>query len=87
MKAATILVIEDEPTILTGLTDLLEREGEAINRFDFLDEIWGMSYEGTTRTLDQHIVQLRKKIEDKPAQPRHILTVHGVGYRFIGTPD
>ncbi len=62
----------------------LAREGEVIDRFTFLDEIWGIGYEGTTRTLDQHIAQLRKKIEEKPSRPRHILTVHGVGYRFNG---
>lgn len=61
---------------------MLDREGEVIHRFDFLDEIWGINYEGTTRTLDQHIAQLRKKIEDKPEKPTHIITVHGVGYRF-----
>ena len=47
-----------------------------------LDELWGVRYEGTTRTLDQHVAGLRKKVEDDPAQPRHITTVHGVGYRF-----
>jgi len=90
--------VEIDPRTLTGrrgkktfpvtlreielLRFMVEREGEAIHRFDFLDDIWGMSYEGTTRTLDQHIAQLRKKIEDKPENPRHIVTVHGVGYRF-----
>ncbi|MGA2764915.1 MAG: response regulator transcription factor [Spirochaetia bacterium] len=58
------------------------REGEALDRFTILDEVWGVKYEGTTRTLDQHIAGLRKKIEEDPAHPRHILTVHGVGYRF-----
>jgi DNA-binding response OmpR family regulator len=58
------------------------REGEALDRFTILDEVWGVKYEGTTRTLDQHIACLRKKIEVDPAHPRHITTVHGVGYRF-----
>jgi DNA-binding response OmpR family regulator len=58
------------------------REGEALDRSLILDELWGVKYEGTTRTLDQHIAGLRKKIEEDPANPRHILTVHGVGYRF-----
>ncbi len=61
---------------------LVERDGEVASRFDLLDAVWGVKYEGTTRTLDQHIVKLRRKIEDNPAEPRHILTVHGVGYRF-----
>jgi len=61
---------------------LFERDGEVVSRFDLLDAVWGIKYEGTTRTLDQHIAKLRRKIEDDPADPRHILTVHGVGYRF-----
>jgi DNA-binding response OmpR family regulator len=59
-----------------------EREGEALERGEILDLIWGVRYEGTTRTLDQHIAGLRKKIEDDPSRPRFITTVHGVGYRF-----
>jgi DNA-binding response OmpR family regulator len=61
---------------------LLDRDGEVVERFTLLDEIWGIRYEGTTRTLDQHIAKLRRKIEDDPAAPRFIQTVHGVGYRF-----
>lgn len=61
----------------------LRHEGEVVERFDVLEAVWGMRYEGTTRTLDQHIAKLRQKIEDDPAEPRHILTVHGAGYRFI----
>ncbi len=60
----------------------VSREGEALDRSTILDLIWGVKYEGTTRTLDQHIAGLRKKIEDDPASPRFITTVHGVGYRF-----
>jgi DNA-binding response OmpR family regulator len=56
---------------------------EAVHtREDLLERFWGMSYGGTTRTLDQHIAKLRQKIEEDPANPRHILTVHGAGYRF-----
>ena len=61
---------------------LIQHDGEVVERFTLLDEIWGIRYEGTTRTLDQHIAKLRQKIEDDPSNPRHILTVHGVGYRF-----
>ena len=57
-------------------------EGEALDRSFILEQVWGIRYEGTTRTLDQHVAGLRKKIEDDPASPRHITTVHGVGYRF-----
>ncbi len=62
------------------------REGEALDRTTLLDEVWGVRYEGTTRTLDQHVALLRKKIEDDPAHPRHITTVHGTGYRFTAEP-
>ena len=57
--------------------------GEAVERFTLLDEIWGVRYEGTTRTLDQHIAKLRQKIEEDPAEPRVIRMVYGVGYRFL----
>jgi DNA-binding response OmpR family regulator len=60
----------------------LEHEGEALDRSLILDEVWGLKYEGTTRTLDQYVARLRRKIEKNPRDPRHILTVHGVGYRF-----
>jgi DNA-binding response OmpR family regulator len=60
------------------------RPGEVIRRDTLLDEVWGIKYEGTTRTLDQHIAKLRQKIEADPASPRVILTVHGTGYRFPG---
>lgn len=57
--------------------------GEVVTREALLDGAWGVDYYGTTRTLDQHIAQLRKKIEAEPHQPQHILTVHGVGYRLV----
>jgi DNA-binding response OmpR family regulator len=60
----------------------IKHRGEVLDRFTILNEIWGLKYEGTTRTLDQHIVKLRQKIENDPANPEYILTVHGVGYRF-----
>ena len=60
----------------------IQRPGEVIPRALLLRDIWGMSYEGTTRTLDQHISKLRQKIEIDPSKPHFIVTVHGVGYRF-----
>ena len=63
------------------------REGEALDRFTLMDEVWGVRYEGTTRTLDQHMAGLRKKVEDDPARPRYFTTVHGTGYRFTATPQ
>jgi DNA-binding response OmpR family regulator len=67
---------------LALLRFFLDHDGEVVERFTLLDEVWGIRYEGTTRTLDQHIAKLRQKIEDDPANPRFIQTIHGVGYRF-----
>ena len=53
-----------------------------LDRSAILEEVWGVTYEGTTRTLDQHIAKLRQKIEDDPSDPRHIITCHTVGYKF-----
>jgi DNA-binding response OmpR family regulator len=55
---------------------------EALQRHTLLNLAWGIDYQGTTRTLDQHIAQLRKKIELDPATPLVITTVHGIGYRY-----
>jgi DNA-binding response OmpR family regulator len=71
---------------LSLLRFFADHDGEVIERFTLLDEIWGIRYEGTTRTLDQHVAKLRQKIEDNPADPRFIRTVHGVGYRFTSSP-
>jgi DNA-binding response OmpR family regulator len=56
--------------------------GETLSRNVLLDRVWGVDYVGTTRTLDQHVAQLRKKIEPQPESPRFLHTVHGVGYRY-----
>jgi len=58
--------------------------GEVLSRDRLLNEVWGYNYPGTTRTLDQVIVQLRKKLDDASDDPKHLLTVHGVGYRLRG---
>lgn len=55
--------------------------GEVLSRDALLNAGWGVDYFGTTRTLDQHVAQLRKKVEPVPDEPRTILTVHGIGYR------
>ena len=60
-----------------------DHPGEVLSRDHLLSEVWGYHYYGTTRTLDQCIVQLRKKLGDDGHQPRHLLTVHGVGYRLV----
>ena len=56
--------------------------GEVLSRDRLLNDVWGINYFGTTRTLDQVIVQLRKKLGDGGSAPRHLLTVHGVGYKL-----
>jgi DNA-binding response OmpR family regulator len=56
--------------------------GEVLSRDRLLNEVWGYNYFGTTRTLDQVIVQLRRKLGDNADEPKHLLTVHGVGYRL-----
>ena len=56
--------------------------GHVLSRDKLLNEVWGYNYFGTTRTLDQHVAQLRKKIEASPDALSPITTVHGVGYRF-----
>ncbi|MBL9200707.1 MAG: response regulator transcription factor [Opitutaceae bacterium] len=58
--------------------------GEVLTRDALLNAVWGVGYFGTTRTLDQHVAQLRKKIEADPEAPAVIVTVHGVGYRCEG---
>jgi DNA-binding response OmpR family regulator len=56
--------------------------GEVLSRDRLLNEAWGQNYYGTTRTLDQVIVQLRKKLGDNGGEPKHLLTIHGVGYKL-----
>ena len=56
---------------------------EVLSRDRLLNEVWGYNYYGTTRTLDQVIVQLRKKLGDNGNEPKHLLTVHGVGYKLL----
>jgi DNA-binding response OmpR family regulator len=57
--------------------------GEVFSRDKLLNEVWGYNYYGTTRTLDQVIVQLRKKLGDSGDSPKHLITVHGVGYKLL----
>lgn len=58
-------------------------EGKAMSREQVMQDVWGMQYFGTQRSLDSFVASLRAKIEAKPAQPKHILTVRGVGYKFV----
>ena len=62
---------------------LAERPGEIVSREDLLERVWGYDVFPSTRTVDNFILKLRKRFERDPAQPRHFLTVWGVGYRFL----
>jgi DNA-binding response OmpR family regulator len=57
--------------------------GEVVHRNDLLDEVWGYEAFPTTRTVDNQILSLRKKLEEDPSNPSHLLSVHGVGYKFV----
>ena len=70
------------PRELKVLAVLFRERGNAVSRDALLNEVWGIEYYGTTRTLDQLIVKLRQKIEDIPGEPKHLLTVHTLGYRL-----
>lgn len=61
----------------------IDRQGEIISREELLKEIWGYEHSPDTRTVDAHIVKLRQKIEDKPDEPKLIVTIHGIGYKFV----
>lgn len=62
---------------------LYERKGQPVSRDDILRRIWGIDGNPTNRTVDNFVVKLRKKVEIEPAQPRHILTVYGLGYKLV----
>lgn len=61
----------------------IQFEGEVVTRHQLLDDVWGYDNFPTTRTVDNFILNIRKKIEDDPAQPKHLLTVHKAGYKFV----
>ncbi len=61
---------------------LVDNAGRVLTRDQLIDEVWGSNYHGDTKTLDVHVRRLRKRIEEEPQEPRRLLTVRGVGYRF-----
>jgi two-component system alkaline phosphatase synthesis response regulator PhoP len=63
---------------------LVERPGATVTREELLREVWGYTATPLTRTVDVHIAWLRRKLEPNPRHPRFILTVHGLGYKFVG---
>ena len=62
---------------------LIEQEGRIVSRKSTLEDVWGLREDTDTRAIDNFIVRLRKYLEDEPSQPKHLLTVRGVGYRFV----
>lgn len=68
------------------LIALMARRGATASRLDLLQEVWGHSAAVVTRTVDTHIAELRRKLEEDPAHPVHILTVRKVGYRLADAP-
>lgn len=66
------------------LRHLIEHRGNILSRDDLLDEVWGYNAMLSTRTVDVHVAWLRQKLESNPKHPQYILTVHGLGYKFVG---
>jgi DNA-binding response OmpR family regulator len=63
---------------------LLANRGKTVSRSELMDKVWGMAEYPSTRTVDNHILKLRKKIEKDPANPDFIVTIHGIGYKLLG---
>jgi DNA-binding response OmpR family regulator len=76
--------IELSPREFELLKYFIQHRGETITRDQLLDDVWGYENYPFTRTVDNHIAKLRQKIEQIPAEPKYIITVHRVGYRFLG---
>jgi DNA-binding response OmpR family regulator len=78
-----------EPVLLTAtefdvLWCLVQAGGRVLSRDEIQSRVWGPSHHGTARTIDNFLLQLRNKLEEDPSEPKHLLTVRGVGYRFQG---
>lgn len=69
------------------LRHLVRNDGKVVSRKQILEEVWGLHEDTDTRAIDNFIVRLRRYIEDDPGHPRHLLTVRGVGYRFLARPE
>jgi DNA-binding response OmpR family regulator len=76
-------VLELSPREFELLRYLIERKGDTVTREQLLEDVWGYESYPSTRTVDTHIAKLRSKIGDSGSEPRWILTIHGMGYKFI----
>src|SRR5215218_3132260 len=65
---------------------LITHEGKAVSRKAMLEDVWGVHEDTDTRAIDNFVVRLRRHIEQEPGRPRHLLTVRGVGYKFVAKP-
>ena len=65
---------------------LIQHEGRAVSRKEMLEEVWALREDTDTRAIDNFVVRLRRYIEADPSKPRHLLTIRGVGYRFVANP-
>ena len=65
---------------------LIQHQGRPVSRKAMLEDVWGLHEDTDTRAIDNFIVRLRRYIEDEPVRPRHLLTIRGVGYRFVASP-
>jgi len=75
--------LELTPKEFGVLRVLAARAGAVVRRDELLDEVWGYNADVTTRTVDTHVATLRAKIESKPSEPQHLITVYGVGYKLV----
>jgi two-component system alkaline phosphatase synthesis response regulator PhoP len=77
-------LVEVSARELRLLQYLIEHRGEVVGREQLLDAVWDYDSAPLTRTVDMHVAKLRKKIEDVPEEPRFLVTVHRMGYKFTG---
>jgi two-component system alkaline phosphatase synthesis response regulator PhoP len=77
-------MLELSPREFQLLCYFIDHQGEVVSREQLLDAVWGYDTIPFTRTVDTHIAKLRKKIEDDPSDPRFLITVHRLGYKFVG---
>jgi DNA-binding response OmpR family regulator len=84
-RAGTLHTLSPKEAAMLRL--LRQHEGRAVSRAKFLSEVWGGDQFVGDRTIDTHVLNLRQKVESDPKQPRHLLTVHGIGYRLVETPE
>ncbi len=75
--------IEISTTEFNILKYFIQYEGEVVDRHQLLDDVWGYDSFPTTRTVDNFILNIRKKIEEDPSNPKHLLTIHKAGYKFV----